>query len=114
MPTLADWITKYEAEAEPLTPLPGFQCYYEPDKGFFYWHVCNNVFEVDHTCTNDIAYMFQVANDMAKRRGCTVMLTVTKRDPVAYMRLTKAKINLTYSGIRPNGNMYWCFEKEVI
>jgi hypothetical protein len=131
MPTLDEWITKYEQEAEELIILPGFQCHYEPDKGFFYWKVSpntikiqlayscmyinfGNVFEVDHTCTNDIAHMFQVANDMAKQRGCTVMLTATKRDPASYMRLTRAKINLTYSGIRPNGNMYWCFEKEVI
>jgi hypothetical protein len=110
---LEDWIAKYEQEAEKLIILPGFSCYYEPDKGFFYWHVWQNVFEVDHTCTNDIAHMFQVANDMAKLRGCTLMRTATKRDPVAYMRLTKAKPNLTFSGIRPNGRFYWVFERQV-
>jgi hypothetical protein len=112
--TLDDWKTKYEQEAEEFILLPGFSIYYEPDNGFFCWHVWRDVFEVDHTCTNDIMYFFDVANAMAKERGCTIMRTATKRNPAAYMKLTKATPNISLSGIRPNGNFYWIFERAVI
>lgn len=111
--TLDEWIKKYEQKSEEFHLLPGFVIYFEPDKGFFCWHVWRDVFEVDHTCTNDVMHMFDVANTMAKKRGCSLMRTATKRDPAAYMRLTKAKINVPLSGIRPNGEFYWVFEKGV-
>lgn len=110
---LYDWVKKYEDKAEKLIILPGFSIYFEPDKGFFYWKVANGVFEVDHTCTNDVHYFFEVANEMAKKRGCKLMRTATFRDPTAYMRLTKATPNFAYSGIRPNGKFYWIFERLV-
>lgn len=111
---LSDWVAKYEKKAEKLITLPGFQCYYETDKGFFYWKVFGDVFEIDHTCTNDVMYFIKVANDMAKKRGCKLMRTATFRDPAAYMRLTKNKPNISLSGIRPNGKFYWIFERDVI
>jgi hypothetical protein len=114
MPTLDDWITKYEQEAEKLIILPGFSCYYEPDKGFFYWHVWQNVFEVDHTCINDYKWLLDKLIKMAKVRGCTLLRTATKHDPAAFMRLFKGTPNITLSGIRPNGVFYWVIERKVI
>lgn len=111
---LNDWIKKYEKKAEKFKVLPGFSIYYEPDKGFFCWKVIGNVFEVDHTCTNDVQHFYKVANDMAKEQGCILMRTQTFHNPSAYMRLSKARLNLELSGVRPNGKMYWVFEKEVI
>jgi hypothetical protein len=50
---------------------------------------------------------------MAKERGCKILRTATYRNPVAYMRLTKATPNIALSGIRPNGKFYWIFDKNV-
>jgi hypothetical protein len=111
--TLQDWITKYEQEAEKLIIIPGFQCHYEPDKGFFYWAVVGDVFEIDHTCTNDITWAHDTAMQMAKVRLCRLLRTATHRNPAAYMRLTKGTPNLQFSGIRPNGKFYWVFDKIV-
>jgi hypothetical protein len=112
--TFDEWKAKYEQKAEKLIVIPGFQCYFEPDKGFFYWHQFGDVFEIDHTCTDDFRHMVQVANNMAKERGCKIMRTATFRNPAVYMRFMKATPNLSLSGIRPNGKMYWIFEKVVI
>jgi len=111
---LNKWIEKYERKAEEFIVLPGFSLYFEPDKGFFLYAKIGNVFEVDATCTNDIHCFFDIANRMAKERGCTFMRTQTLHDPAAYMRLTKADINIALSGIRSNGKMYWVFERRVI
>lgn len=110
---LSDWIKKYEAKAEKLIPLPGFAIYFEPEKGFFYWAVKDGVFEIDHTCTDDIMWAYKTAYSMAKKRLCKLLRTSTFRDPAAYMRLTKGTPNLALSGIRPNGKFYWVFQKEV-
>ena len=112
--TLQQWITKYEQKSEKFILLPGFTIFYNPERGFFCWRVFENVFEIDHTCTNDIYYCYQTANDLAKKHHCQLIRTQTFRDPASYMRLTKSKINLSLSGIRPNEKMYWVFEKEVL
>lgn len=112
--TLQQWITKYEQEAEAFNLLPGFSIYYEPDKGFFCWHKFKNIFEIDHTCTSDIMWAHDTCMNMAKEQHCTVLRTATKRPPAVYMRKTKAKLNLPLSGLRPNGDFYWIFDKEVI
>ena len=51
---------------------------------------------------------------MAKDNGCTLKTTMTMRNPAAYVRMSKAHLDLKKSGIRPNGKWYWFFEKEVI
>jgi hypothetical protein len=112
--TLAQWIKKYEEKAEEYKLLPGFTVYYDPDKGFFCWRAWQDVFEVDHSCTNDYRYFNEVANNIAKMYRCNIMRTATYRDPVAYWRLQRGSgINFALSGIRPNGKFYWVFEKEV-
>ncbi len=112
--TREEWIKKYEAKAEKFNLLPGFSIYFEPDKGFFCWHVWRDVLEVDHTCTNDIMYMVGVANNIAKMYKCNLMRTCTCRDPVAYAKLNKgSQINLPLSCVKANGKMYWTFEREV-
>lgn len=111
--TLEQWITKYEKKAEKYDLLLGFSIYFEPDKGFFQWHVWNDVFEVNHSCTNDAQYMLKVANDMAKKRGCKIIRTAVKRNPASYMRLMKCTPNIPLSRVRPNGIFYWVFDKEV-
>lgn len=111
---LKEWIAKYEQEAEEFILLPGFSIYYEPEKGFFCWRVFGNIFEVDHTCTNDGKWAYNTVNEVAKLFGCKFIRTATKRNPRAYKRLFKGSINFALSGIRPNGEMYWIFEKKVI
>lgn len=112
---LDSWIAKYEQEAEGFTLLPGFSIYFEPDKGFFCWHKFKQIFEIDHTCTNDIAWAHDTCMKLAKENGCTLLRTaVARRSPAAYMRVTKAKLNLPLSGLRANGDFYWLFDKEVI
>ena len=111
---LQQWITKYEQEAEEFNLLPGFSIYFEPDKGFFCWHVFGGILEIDHTCTNDIQFMNNAANKIAKEHHCRILRTATFRNPAAYMRLQKVKLNLPLSGLRPNGKFYWIFEREAI
>jgi hypothetical protein len=110
---MEEWIKKYESKAEKYIHLPGYQVYFEPDKGFFLYAQFGPVFEVDHVCTNDVKHMYKTANDMAKARGCTLLRTQTFHSPAPFMRLLKCTPNLTLSGIRPNGRMYWCMEKKV-
>ncbi len=111
---LMDWIKKYEKKAERFAVPNGFALFFEPDKGFFLYKVQGDVFHIDATCTNDFHYMLRTVNAMAKARGCTLLVTQTHRDPVAYMRLSKAQINYHLSGIRSNGLFYYVFVKEVI
>lgn len=112
--TLEQWIAKYEQKAEKFILLPGFTIYYKPEKGFFCWRKTGDVLEIDHTCTNDHNWAETEAILIAKKHHCKLICTQTFCDPAAYMRLTKAKINISLSGIRPNGKMYWVFEKEVL
>lgn len=112
--TLQQWIIKYEQEAEEFNLLPGFSIYYEPDKGFFCWHKFKHIFEIDHTCTNDIMWAHNACMKLAKEQNCTLLRTATTRNPAVYMRVTKAKPNLPLSGLRANGEFYWIFDKEVI
>lgn len=112
--TLYYWITKYEQKAEKFILLPGFTLYCNPEKGFFCWRVFGDVLEIDHTCTNDHKWAEREAALIAKKHHCKLIRTQTFRDPASYMRLTKAKINISLSGIRPNRKMYWVFEKEVL
>jgi hypothetical protein len=111
---LSEWIAKYEKKAEKFELLPGFQIYYEPDKGFFCWHKFGDVFEIDHTCTENVTWAHDKCVEMAKARGCKMLRTATSRDPSGYMRLTKSTPNIALSGIRPNGTFYWIMEKKVI
>lgn len=110
---LEDWITKYEKEAEKFELLLGFSVYYEPDKGFICWRAFKNILEIDHTCTNDIKWADAKCVELAKQHHCNILRTATKRNPSAYMRFTKATPNLSLSGVRPNGFMYWVFERPV-
>ena len=41
------------------------------------------------------------------------MRTWTVRHPLAYQRLTKAKLNPLLSGIDEDNQYKWCFEKDV-
>lgn len=112
--TKEQWIDKYENKAEKFKLLPGFAMYFEPDKGFFCWAVINGIFEVDHSCINDIRYMDTVGNNIAKMYGCKLMRTAVFRDPIAYLRLYKgSRLNWPLSRVRANGLMYWIMEKEV-
>jgi hypothetical protein len=111
--TLDEWKVKYEQKAEPLIPLPGFSLYFEPDKGFFYWHKFGDVFEIDHTCTDDVMWAHNKCMDMAVATCCKILRTATYRNWVAYKRLTKATVNWSLSGFRPNGKFYYIFEKQV-
>lgn len=113
MKTLDEWIAQYEKKAEKFILLPGFKIYYKPDKGFFCWAKVGNVLEIDHSCTNNVNWAENCAITLAKQLGCILLRTATFHDPAAYMRLTKAKINLAESHVRANGKMYWIFEKEV-
>jgi hypothetical protein len=112
--TFDEWKAKYEQKAEKLIVIPGFQCYFEPDKGFFYWHQFGDVFEIDHTCTNDHKWLMNKLMEMAKVRGCKLLRTQTLHDPAVFTRLFKGRIRLDLSGIRQNGKMYWTFERAVI
>lgn len=111
---LKDWIIKYEKKTEKFSIPQGFVLYFEPDKGFFLYAKIGESFEIDATCTNDIHYFAAVANRMAKQRSCQFVRTQTFHDPAAYMRLTKADINISLSGVRSNNRMYWVFEKKVV
>ncbi len=112
--TLIEWIKKYEKEAEPFKLLDGFKIYFEPSKGFFCWRIKNNIFEIDHTCTNDIRYFDMLTSKLAQKNKCALCRTMSMRNPASYVRITKTHLNLKLSGIRPNGYWYWVFEKEVI
>ena len=111
--TLPEWITRYTARAEPFLPPAGYLTYYEPTQGFFLWRVFGNVFDIDAVCTNDWKKMYEVMNEMAKVRGCKILRTVTFHKPASFMRMLKTTPNLSLSGIRSNGKMYWCMEKLV-
>jgi hypothetical protein len=108
--TLEDWVKKYEKKAEPFELKQGFSLYFNKRRGFFCYRAVGGVFEIDHTCTNNVKEIFQIANIMAKERSCNMVRTATYRDPAAYLRLLKGKINLSLSGLRPNGKFYWVFE----
>ena len=54
--TKEQWIAKYEQKAEPFSMTPGYNLWFRSDKGFFLWRVKDGIFEIDHTCTNDIRY----------------------------------------------------------
>lgn len=111
---MKDWIKKYEEKAEKFKMLSGFFIYFDPKKGFFCWKVTNDVFEIDHACTNNYKWLLNTLNDMAKERNCRLLRTATKHDPAAFMRLFKGKVNLELSEIYPNGIFYWVFERMVI
>lgn len=110
---LSEWIKKYEKEAEPFALGDGFKIHFEPDKGFFCWRIKDGVFEVDHTCTDDIRYFRDLTYKMTKDNGCKALHVMTMRNPAAYIRCNHLHLNLKLSGYRPNGNWYWCFEKFV-
>lgn len=111
--TLQQWITKYEQEAEEFNLLPGFSIYYEPDKGFFCWHVFGGILEIDHACTSDHSWLMDKLMQMAKENHCKILRTATKHNPASFMRLFKGRLNLSISGLRSNGLFYWIFEREV-
>ena len=111
--TLPEYIHRYEARAERFSLLPTFQIHFESEQGFFCWAKFGPVFEVDHVCTNNARYFYDVANEMAKVRGCVTLRTQTFHNPASFMRLLKCTPNLTLSGVRPNGRMYWTMEKKV-
>ena len=112
--TLEDWIKKYEAKTEPFFIPEGFSCWFEPDKGFFLWKKTGEAFEVDACCTNDIKFLLKRMNAMARRINCKILITQTLHNPKAFARLMKAQVNLSLSGIRDNGRMYWVFMKGVV
>lgn len=107
---IKDWIKKYEKEAEPFSLADGFKIHFEPDKGFFCWCVKDGIFEVDHTCTNDIRYFRDMTYKMTRELGCHTLQVMTMRNPAAYIRTNKLHLNLKASGVRPNGKWYWAFE----
>ena len=87
--------------------------FFLPEKGFMYYAVRGDVFHIDHTSTTDIAFMHEQARIMAKAAGCRSMETETSRNPAAYARLTHSLLDLSKSGVKPDGYFYWCFTEEI-
>lgn len=116
--TFNEWKEKYEARCEEYVLLPGFECYFEPERGFMCWgieqHGEDKYFIIDHTCTNDMDAYHKIAHDLAVKHGCKYMTTQTIRSPKAYVRKSGgAHLDLKLSGFRPNGKWYWVFVKET-
>lgn len=113
--TLNEWIAKYEQRTGEYPYIePGYQVVFDEEQGFFYWRKNGDVFEVGHVCChNNRSWWREKAIEAARQAGCTLFRTYTNRDPAAYMRLQKCKLNPTLSGVKPNGVFYWCMEMQI-
>ena len=100
---------------KPLLPNEEWWLFKSPSKGYCYFKVCLDAVEIYDTVTNDWYYWYQVMSDVAKVFGCGKLRTWTSRNPLAYVRLTRSKLNQALSGINGDTNEYiWCMEKEVM
>ncbi len=115
--TFSDWVAKYEKKAEDFEILPGFEVYFEADKGFMVYGIEDGKIIIDHTCCNDIHYFKEKARELGRRNHCSLLWLQTFRNPRAYYRLAHTTdpswLNLEASGWRPNGKFYWVFEERI-
>lgn len=107
------WVRKYEAKAEPFILEDGFQVFFDEGKGFLCWKVEWDVLYIDHTSTNDQAWMHEKIRDIGREHGCRMAMTYTFRNPKAYVRLTGAHLSLKDSKHMKNGKFYWAFTEDL-
>ena len=110
---MQEWVLKYEAKAEPFALEDGFQLFLDESKGFLCWKVVDDVLYIDHTSTDDQAWMHEKIRELGKEHGCRMALTYTFRDPRAYVRLTGAHVDLSESRWMRNGRFYWAFTEDL-
>lgn len=101
-------------QKKPLIPNEDCGLFISPEKGFCYFRVDLDVLEIHDTETTDWAYWCdQIMMEIARGFGCRILRTWTIRNPLAFHRLTKAKMNPLLSGIDEDNQYKWCFEKDV-
>lgn len=84
-----------------------------PEKGTCYFLIRLNAIEIHDLNTNDWVYWEKIMAEIGRLFGCDLIRFWTIRNPVAFHRLTKAKINPLLSGINQEDTYIWCLEKEV-
>lgn len=111
--TLAEWIKRYEDKAEPFVMEPGFSLFFDSEHGFLCWKVEGDTLHIDHTSTDDWAWMRGKVVGIAREHGCRRLMTFVFRNPRAYARLTGAHLLPGESRILANGKFYWAFEELI-
>ena len=119
--TYDEWLEKYlrrfrKEWKEPLDRLEiedDMKLYFDEKKGFMWYAIRGDRFHIDHTSTNDIAYMHEQARTMAKQAGCRILETEVARNAPAYVRLAHTHLNVVKSEVKADGHFYWLMEDEV-
>ena len=89
--TLSEWINSYERKAgEPFNLLPDSTMWADHKHGIVTWEIKHGNFWLRH-CSCDFRFWMPIINGFVKTLGFAYALTLTKRNPVAYARLTGAK-----------------------
>jgi hypothetical protein len=89
--TIFDWVEAYGKKAgEPFELLPNATLWADHKHGIVTWEIVNGEFWVRH-CSCDYKHWFPIVHSFAKGLGYKYALTLTKRNPIAYARLTGAK-----------------------
>lgn len=112
--TKQEWIARYEKKAEPFEVQEGEEVVFSPEKGIFVWKPLDEeTIYIDHSSVNDIAWLMGKAREITLREGRKRFATITKRNPVAFQRLTKAHFLPADSRMAYDGTWYWAFEMVV-
>ncbi|SMC96277.1 hypothetical protein [Sporomusa malonica] len=114
MPTLKEWKKKYvDKTGENAILAQDYQLVFDENHGFVMWKNNGTYFDIDHVCTDQLeAWLIKLA-PLARSLHCATFRALTKRNPAAFMRLTKCKVNPALSMTRRNGTFYWAIEKNV-
>lgn len=112
--TMQEWIDRYEAKAEKFSIDDDTHVFFSPEDGFICWQKIGESLYLNHTCVKDVEWARARAYELAKENGCRYLITLVKRNPVAYQRLTRAHFVPGESRRLANGEFYWAFEEKVV
>jgi hypothetical protein len=109
--TMKEWITWYERKTgEKFESFPGYSFEFYPDKGFLFWKQDRETFMIGPAVTTDWIFWRNWAMYKAKKLGCKLGRTFTRRNDVAFVRLTGG---LAKRGIDENGKKVALIEWKV-
>lgn len=114
MPTLQEWEKKYAAKTgETAVLAQDYQLAFDEEHGFVMWKNNGKYFDIDHVSTDNLEGWLIKLAPLASSLDCATFRALTRRNPAAFMRLLKCKVNPALSMTRRNGNFYWAIEKNV-
>ena len=90
-----EWVNLFETKTgEKFYIPPGYELYFDEDKGFMVWKNDNGIFRVDQTSTSDYLHMVDFAFNKANELGCETGETRTRRNAKAFAKLFNAEVVL--------------------